>query len=660
MTRKIDTRDFSYFAGQGRLAEAKSAAAALTGTAGDSVSLSVRGESGLTGSPKALTIEAAPPVEEGLIEHALKQVREASAALGFAAATLSEFTPDPNVYATSSGSKVVHLHQHHRGIPVFGMTRTVRYTRDNRLRSMSGDNVEIPPHIEIVPKLSAKRAMVIAAQHLAVPDDTETVDNWGQPLRQSEIALDDFAPEVLATFDMPSHPTVIAQGPFGAVTPLNLVFFPQGAATRLAWRLTITMPDLIEHYIVVVAADDEGLEAILYCQSSTHAVAARGNIYTHNPGQSAREMTDFPPPLADYPVSPSQRLPSGFPQDWVAAQSAQGNNTRATLGASLNTLKGTVLASGVVEFDPVPEDGDDQKILNIFFFCNYMHDFFYLLGFDEASGNFQSFNFTGAGAEGDPVRARAHSGPVPGTANMSRSVDGSPPIMNMGLVAATDRHTAFDSDVVFHEFAHGVTNRLVGGRMSDTALDAIQSGGMGEGWGDYFALTIQNYSSASEKVVTGDWVVDRPRGIRVFPYDENFPDDFGKLGSGRYNEVHNIGEIWCATLMDLNRRIGGELGDAQRGHRISWQIVVDALKLSSVNPSFLEMRDAILDALDELGDSGRLDDAAYASSRRGAWTAFAKFGMGPDAISPSAGLTGIVADFGLPEDLPENLPGVMT
>ncbi len=52
------------------------------------------------------------------------------------------------------------------------------------------------------------------------------------------------------------------------------------------------------------------------------------------------------------------------------------------------------------------------------------------------------------------------------------------------------RLTAFDSSVVFHEFTHGVTNRLVGGRLYARALDATQSSGMGEGWSDYVACTI--------------------------------------------------------------------------------------------------------------------------------------------------------------------------
>jgi extracellular elastinolytic metalloproteinase len=36
--------------------------------------------------------------------------------------------------------------------------------------------------------------------------------------------------------------------------------------------------------------------------------------------------------------------------------------------------------------------------------------------------------------------------------------------------------------VVFHEFTHGVTNRLVGGRLDQNSLSQDQSGGMGAGW----------------------------------------------------------------------------------------------------------------------------------------------------------------------------------
>jgi extracellular elastinolytic metalloproteinase len=254
----------------------------------------------------------------------------------------------------------------------------------------------------------------------------------------------------------------------------------------------------------------------------------------------------------------------------------------------------------VVTFDPADPTGDDQKVLNIFYYNCVMHDFFYLLGFREADGNFQRDNLGRGGLASDRVDARAHSGVVQGTANMATPMDGFNPIMNMGLVASTNRHTAFDSSVVYHEFTHGVTNRLVGGPANAFALEEHQSGGMGEGWSDYFACAV------NETIVVGDWVVNHPGGIRGFPYDSNFPDNFGDLGTGRYSGFtpegdrwpHPIGEIWCAALLEMNRNIGADL---------SAQLIVDALKLTPANPSFLDARNAILTALDDMLVAGQLN-----------------------------------------------------
>ena len=321
-----------------------------------------------------------------------------------------------------------------------------------------------------------------------------------------------------------------------------------------------------------------------------------------------------------------------FPDDWVNVDRSAGNCVNAHLGNSGPSIQG-ILQNDSVVFNPADPVGDDQKVLNIFYYNCYMHDFFYLLGFRETDGNFQSNNFGRGGTAGDPVDARAHSGAVFGTANMGTLVDGSSPTMNMGLVTSTNRHTAFDSSVVFHEFMHGVTNRMVGGPMNVEALDEPQSGGMGEGWGDYVACTINN------STVVGAWVVNQPLGIRGFRYDSSFPDNFGDLGTGRYDEVHNIGEIWCATLMEMNRRIGKILGV---------QLVVDALRLSPANPSFLDMRDSILAALDFKLAAGQLTSGEHSTARQGVWAVFAKFGMGPNARSNGASLSGIVADFNPP------------
>jgi extracellular elastinolytic metalloproteinase len=361
-------------------------------------------------------------------------------------------------------------------------------------------------------------------------------------------------------------------------------------------------------------------------------------------------MVNFPIPLSSYdlpnPQSPREPLPQGFPDNWISSDNTFGNCVHAHLGFTGPATAGATSDDGTVTFDPTDQFGDDQKVLNIFYYNCFMHDFAYLLGFNEGHFNFQQDNFGRGGIPNDPVNARSHPGPVNGTANMSSPPDGTSPTMNMGLVTSTNRHTAFDSSVVFHEFTHGITNRLVAGGNNTTALESIQSKGMGEGWSDFIACTI------NKSTIVGAWVVNNQRGIRGFPYDDNFPDNFGDLGTGRYDgsgqdrTVHNIGEIWCATLLEISRKI-----DNIR-HRLGLQLVVDGVKLTRDNPSFLDARDGIFLALSGMRDSNQLTVEQYRSVWTIIWRVFAKYGMGPNAQSNGAQLSGIVSDFNVPASGP--------
>lgn len=467
-----------------------------------------------------------------------------------------------------------------------------------------------------------------------------------------------YVPRVVSTFDRPNRPTVLDRGPFGKEVDASLVFFYLGPSMRLSWKLVVVMPDVSDHYLMLVAADRPASEipsvdeAILLCQRTTWAAMA--NVFLHNPSSGAREVVALPRLADTYPINGTgTTLPNPFPPAWwLDADRTVGNCAVAVQAPDLTPLAGT-LNGGEVTFDPAQPDGGDQQLLNAFFFCNYMHDFFYLLGFDEAAGNFQKVAVTGGGAPNDAVLARVHPEAIRGTANMATPVDGVAPTLNLGLVALPDgttRHTALDSDVVFHEYVHGVTNRLVGGRMNALALQHPQSRGMGEGWSDYFALTIQNHGRAVEKVVTGDWVTARPGGIRSAPYDEAYPNTYGRVGVPPFVKEHRIGEIWCATLMQMHRQLDQALG-APRGHQLAWQVVVDGLKLTPANPSFLDARDAILKALEDVERNGRLTSTDFALARRAAWTAFAQFGMGVGAATNGASLEGIVEDTTVPSDL---------
>src|SRR6185436_14783801 len=122
---------------------------------------------------------------------------------------------------------------------------------------------------------------------------------------------------------------------------------------------------------------------------------------------------------------------------------------------------------------------------------NVMHDFSYDLGFTETSGNFQTNNFGRGGTGNDSVRAEAKDGSGTNNANFATPPEGQRPRMQQFLFTAPnpDRDSSVDSDVVFHEYGHGISNRLIG---NGSGLGGTQSGAMGEGWSDYWAATLNN------------------------------------------------------------------------------------------------------------------------------------------------------------------------
>jgi extracellular elastinolytic metalloproteinase len=254
---------------------------------------------------------------------------------------------------------------------------------------------------------------------------------------------------------------------------------------------------------------------------------------------------------------------------------------------------------------------------------------------------------------------------LPDLAFMATLADGSHTVMSLGSVVSTDAtlHTALDSDVVFHEFTHGVVRRSVGRSLDLFPLQDTISQGLDEGWADYYALTIQNFSLEPERTRILDYATSERRGIRSGPYDDDYPvhaaeqadipvDDpqgaYGLIGLPPYTNRHAIGEIWAATLMKMNRDLIIALGDKSRGHRIGWQIVFNGLQKCSANPTFIQARDKILTALDDLPS---LTQEERRSARRAAWGAFAHFGIGVGAKPSNPGTLRTVGDKSLPLDL---------
>ncbi len=310
-------------------------------------------------------------------------------------------------------------------------------------------------------------------------------------------------------------------------------------------------------------------------------------------------------------------------------------------------------------------------ITQLFYVCNWYHDQLFELGFDEAAGNFQQTNFSGMGVGNDRVLAEAQDGSSTNNANFSTPPDGTSGRAQMFVFTGPtiDRDGDLDADVLMHELTHGTSNRLIG---NGAGLNWDVGGGMGEGWSDFVALSLLNGTNADDpnaNYTEGGYVTYKAfglpyldnyvYGIRRFPYSTNNsvnpmtwadvddvtndlsggipPDPLGNNTGGAF-EVHNIGEVWALTLWEVRSRIiadpAGANGDVPTGNHTMLQIVIDGMKMTPTNPTFIEARDALIDA----------DCAANAcANERSIWGGFADRGLGHKADAPLAQMFGFLA-----------------
>jgi len=286
-----------------------------------------------------------------------------------------------------------------------------------------------------------------------------------------------------------------------------------------------------------------------------------------------------------------------------------------------------------------------SAITNLYYLNNVLHDIHYQYGFDEVSGNFQFNNYGKGGAGGDQVFADAIDAVDFGfsnNANFQTPPDGMSGRMQMytWTTSLPNRNGEFDNGVVIHEFGHGVSTRLTGGPANSNALDAYQSGAMGEGWSDFYAmmLTQRPDDLPWDSIPLGTYALGQengpPEGIRRDPYSfdystnsRNYGDIRGDNFSLNSNE-HPNGEVWAAALWDLNWILSDKYGFSPDlyygtgGNNLTLRLVMDAMKLQPANPSFLDGRDAILAA--DVAITG-------GANQREIWNAFARRGMGLSA-----------------------------
>lgn len=378
--------------------------------------------------------------------------------------------------------------------------------------------------------------------------------------------------------------------------------------SRLAWHVYAEVGPEEWYEILLDAYTGE-----LLLRHNLYVHQAQGTVYTEAPDKGARQLVSF---VGDTVINTAA--------GWMGTSTVTtGNNVEAYLDSDANNSpdnnNGTGLSVGhassatqnfTFPFSTTVDPRTQQAavVTNLFYFNNVMHDFSYNLGFTETSRNFQVNNFGRGGTGNDSVRAEAQDGSGTNNANFATPPDGSRPRMQQFLFTAPtpDRDSSVDGDVVFHEYGHGISNRLIGN--GSTALSGIQSGAMGEGWSDYWAITINNDGAV------GEYVTNNPNGIRRAAYTVPAAAVHNSYADLQSSSVHNDGEVWAATLWDLRTQLGATITD---------RIVLNGMKFTPIRPSFLNARDGILQA-DQNLNAG--------ANRCAIWTVFARHGMGVSAV----------------------------
>jgi len=569
-----------------------------------------------------------------------------------------------------------------------------------------------------------------AAAQLPVPGGLTAPQALAKAMQTVGIPLDATRMAVTGTNAAGTVTQVVANDPkIKDKVPSDLVYFPAGPGVLVpAWRQIAYTRNNADWYTVT----DATTGAVLWRKNIRAHVStqeARFSVYVQADGTTPAESpaphsptlvapgdgTQFPE-IARAIVNMSVAQNTTFsPDGWIpdGGTTTTGNNVDAYLdtddddapdtgalddngrpvgnpdaGTNNRDFLGAAPRDYTYSPPPLggnPDAGDNPTlapyqrgvVTHLFYLANWYHDQLAGYGFDEAAGNFQTTNFSGMGVGGDPVLAETQDGSGTDNANFATAPDGNPGRMQMFLFdfPTPERDGALDATIVLHEMTHGLSNRLIG---NADGLIWDEGGGMGEGWSDFYALSLTHNSNAyppDAEYPAGAYATyqlggltdNYLYGIRRFPYstdntvnpltwadvDDVTYDESGGLPSSPLGfgfngalEVHNIGEIWALTLWEVRSCIikdpAGANNDVPTGNATMLQLTTDALKMTPINPSFTDARDALI-AADCVTNS--------CVNEKCIWTGFADRGLGYGAIAPlgQSGVLGIGAQVGIGE-----------
>ena len=469
---------------------------------------------------------------------------------------------------------------------------------------------------------------------------------------------------------------------FSADAAAALTTFAEGDGRRLAWQLDYRAAPLAHYHAVVDAATG----AILYRANSVKTAANDASVWEQYPGaanggtQQTRDLTPYLSPGATDLSGPYAHAWSDVNDNDSATTDSNGHIVPLDApdpGEAVARTAGGDFAFPFTDFT----SGNTCGACDTAHKCSW--------NFDDSRAGRPTARRTRCRPSGTstasattsprrrsrsrrptatsraatacsstPTTARPRSGGGPDTKHVDNAYmdtppdgtspdDGDVPVLHDGTRRDfRDVNGGDDAAIVYHEYTHGLSSRLVTDRRRGAgAQQRRRRAAMGEGWSDWYAKDflvdavpaddtagagrgrhgqLHRLGAAHASAPRPSTVLSAPRrpqcpGTATAGRQAATPTATSRTSDRRRPaRCHADGEIWAETLWDLR---GGSV------RSVTEAIVTQGMRLSPPEPTFLEERDAILAADHQLFPCA--DHSAQI------WEAFAHRGMGTNASSPT-------------------------
>jgi hypothetical protein len=345
------------------------------------------------------------------------------------------------VHDTGWGAVIVTFQARVGGLPVFREALHVVMDRELRAVALSGYLSPVALRARVSPpfQLEAERALAIGLAAVGGPPDSRWVDRGAAPGGYRRYALD---------------------GAPGTAARLRPLLFSLPGQLEPAYYLEL---DGARAFSVVVSARDG---RVLFVNGLTKDAAFGYRVWadpvslTPYDGPQGDAFSPHPTGVPDGTQAPFiapqwVSAPSSAGDPWLpsGATVTTGNNVDAYAdlsspdGFSAGDLRASTTGPGAFDrvFDVMLQPGANAAqtqsvVTQVFYTVNFLHDWYYAAGFDEAAGNAQDSNLGRGGIEGDRLLAEAQDYNGRNNANMTTFADGNAPRLQLFTFDANVRH----------------------------------------------------------------------------------------------------------------------------------------------------------------------------------------------------------------------------